>query len=87
MSAKRILITGIGGYWGSRVALKLVEHPEYHVMGLDTIAPKEPIPGLDFIQADIVTIIQIAVVAHRDIEIQFIVDTVGVGAAHIVRHA
>lgn len=53
MSTSKILITGIGGYWGSRVAQKLVEYPKYRVLGLDTIAPKEPIPGLDFIQADI----------------------------------
>ncbi|HBX70694.1 MAG TPA: hypothetical protein DEH25_15265 [Chloroflexi bacterium] len=53
MSIKKVLVTGIGGYWGSRVAQKLVEHPEYQVLGLDTIAPKEPVPGLDFIQADI----------------------------------
>ena len=53
MSATKILVTGVGGYWGGRVAQKLVEEPEFHVMGLDTKAPKEPIPGLDFIQADI----------------------------------
>ena len=53
MSGTKILVTGVGGYWGARTAQKLAEHPEYHVMGLDTVAPKEPIPGLDFIQADI----------------------------------
>lgn len=53
MKTSKILITGIGGYWGSRVAQKLVEYPQYQVLGLDTVAPKEPIPGLDFIQADI----------------------------------
>jgi UDP-glucose 4-epimerase len=53
MSATKILVTGVGGYWGGRVAQKLAEDPGYHVMGLDTKAPKDPIPGLDFIQADI----------------------------------
>lgn len=53
MSATKILVTGIGGYWGGRIAQCLAEQPGYHVMGLDTVAPKEPIPGLDFIQADI----------------------------------
>lgn len=53
MSTIKILVTGVGGYWGGRVAQRLAEQPKYHVMGLDTIAPKEPIPGLDFIQADI----------------------------------
>jgi UDP-glucose 4-epimerase len=31
----------------------LAEKPDYHIMGLDSVAPAEPIPGLDFIQADI----------------------------------
>ena len=53
MSVKKILVTGIGGYWGNRVAEKLAENPEYQVLGMDTIAPKQPVPGMDFIQADI----------------------------------
>jgi UDP-glucose 4-epimerase len=53
MNTTKILVTGIGGYWGERVARCLVKKPKYHVIGLDTIEPKEPIPGLDFIQADI----------------------------------
>ena len=53
MRVRKILVTGVGGYWGSRVAQNLAEFPDFHIMGLDTIAPKEPIPGLDFIQADI----------------------------------
>ena len=53
MQKTKILVTGVGGYWGSRVALRLVENPQNLVLGLDTVAPKEPIPGLDFIQADI----------------------------------
>ncbi|MFC1997130.1 NAD-dependent epimerase/dehydratase family protein [Chloroflexota bacterium] len=53
MSAIKILVTGVGGYWGEHVAQSLAKQPFYHVMGLDTVAPKEPIPGLDFIQADI----------------------------------
>ncbi len=53
MNTAKILVTGVGGYWGSRIAQTLVEHPEFQVLGLDTVAPKEPIPGLDFIQADI----------------------------------
>ena len=53
MSTKKVLVTGIGGYWGNRVAQKLVENPDYKVLGLDSIAPKQPVPGMDFIQADI----------------------------------
>jgi UDP-glucose 4-epimerase len=53
MSSTKILISGVGGYWGTRVAQSLSEQQKYHVIGLDTVAPKEPVPGLDFIQADI----------------------------------
>jgi UDP-glucose 4-epimerase len=53
MSVNKILVTGVGGYWGGRVAQNLAEQSNIHVLGLDTIAPQEPIPGLDFIQADI----------------------------------
>lgn len=69
MSEKKvILITGVAGYWGSRMAGKLVELDEqlslqadaegneragFHIIGLDTEPPQEPIKGLDFIQADI----------------------------------
>jgi len=69
MSNKQvILVTGVAGYWGSRMAARLLELNEnlaqqpitdgigfsgYHVIGLDTEPPKEPIKGLDFIQADV----------------------------------
>lgn len=48
-----ILVTGAAGYWGSRVAEKLIALGEYHVIGLDSRAPKKEIKGLDFIQADL----------------------------------
>jgi len=50
---KVVLVTGVAGYWGSRVAARLVEKPGFHVIGLDVEQPKEEIKGLDFIQADI----------------------------------
>jgi len=48
-----VLVTGVGGYWGGRVAEKLVGEEGVHVIGLDVERPQEEIEGLDFIQADI----------------------------------
>ena len=48
-----MLITGVGGYWGSHVAARLLTIPDIHVIGLDTAPPKEALKGLDFIQADV----------------------------------
>jgi UDP-glucose 4-epimerase len=48
-----ILITGVAGYWGARVAARLAREPGYHLIGLDVEPPEAEIPGLDFIQADV----------------------------------
>jgi UDP-glucose 4-epimerase len=53
MDRKVILVTGINDDWGRRVAARLVEIPEFHVIGLDCDRPKQEIKDLDFIQADI----------------------------------
>jgi UDP-glucose 4-epimerase len=65
MGDKRVvLVTGVSGYWGARVAERLIneneqvseadfEAPGFHVIGLDVKPPIEPIKGLDFIQADV----------------------------------
>jgi UDP-glucose 4-epimerase len=50
---KVVLITGVAGYWGSRVAARLATEPGYHVIGLDVEQPAVEINGLDFILADI----------------------------------
>jgi UDP-glucose 4-epimerase len=62
---KVILITGVSGYWGARVAKRLIEEtercagkgsntgPAAHIIGVDVEAPNPPIQDLDFIQADI----------------------------------
>lgn len=50
---KVILVTGVAGFWGRRVAAKLLEAPGMQVIGLDPGEPDEKIQGLDFIQADI----------------------------------
>lgn len=48
-----VMVTGVGSYWGRRLASRLLEEPGVAVIGLDAQAPVDEIPGLDFIQADI----------------------------------
>jgi UDP-glucose 4-epimerase len=48
-----VLVTGVSGYWGRRVAQRLLEEQAFHVIGLDSEAPEEEIAGLDFIHADV----------------------------------
>ncbi|MBI3943851.1 MAG: NAD-dependent epimerase/dehydratase family protein [Chloroflexi bacterium] len=48
-----VVVTGVGQYWGRRVAQKLLQDADYHVIGIDTDTPREALPGLDFVQADI----------------------------------
>ncbi len=50
---KVVLVTGVAGYWGSRVAARLVTEADHHVIGLDVERPAEEIKGLDFVQADV----------------------------------
>ncbi|MGD9316028.1 MAG: NAD-dependent epimerase/dehydratase family protein [Anaerolineae bacterium] len=53
MARKRvILVTGVAGYWGSRVAAHLVAEESYHVLGLDAKPPASKIGALDFVLAD-----------------------------------
>jgi UDP-glucose 4-epimerase len=54
MSEQRVvLVTGVGGYWGARLAEGLLSQPGLHVIGMDHEPPKERVKGLDFIQSDI----------------------------------
>ena len=48
-----ILVTGVAGYWGTRVATRLGKEAGLHVLGLDREPPAKEIEGLDFIQADV----------------------------------
>ncbi len=50
---KTVLITGVSNYWGARLAARLLAQTDLHVIGLDADAPRDHIPGLDFIQADV----------------------------------
>jgi UDP-glucose 4-epimerase len=47
-----VLVTGVAGYWGSRVAEQLLKLPGYRVFGLDTAKPQNDLPGLTFIESD-----------------------------------
>lgn len=54
MTTERVvLITGAAGYWGERLARRLLAEPTYHVIGLDQERPDTPPPHLDFIQASL----------------------------------
>jgi UDP-glucose 4-epimerase len=46
-----VLVDGVAGYWGGRVAERLIAEPDLHVIGLDTRSPQQG-SGIDFIQAD-----------------------------------
>ena len=48
-----VLVTGVAGYWGARVAARLADEPGTHVIGLDVEPPRTQIEGLDFVQADV----------------------------------
>lgn len=50
---KTILVTGVAGYWGERVARRLLAGSAWHVLGVDAAAPHPMPEGLDFVQADI----------------------------------
>lgn len=50
---KVVLITGVAGYWGLRVATRLAAETNFHIIGVDVEPPAEKVQGLDFIQADI----------------------------------
>lgn len=54
MTEKRVLlVTGVAGYWGWRVAGRLASKPNTHVIGLDREPPERTVPGLDFVPADV----------------------------------
>ena len=50
---KRVLITGLGTFWGGRVAQALEKDPEVEVIvGLDTVEPKVRLERTEFVRAD-----------------------------------
>ena len=48
-----ILVTGVAGYWGARVATRLGREAGFHIIGIDREPPVKEIEGLDFIKADV----------------------------------
>jgi UDP-glucose 4-epimerase len=48
-----VLVTGVAGYWGARLAGHLLTHPGLRVLGVDHHPPAEELKGLDFVQADV----------------------------------
>ena len=51
---RRVLITGVSSYLGTALARRLVADPAVeYVSGLDTRPPREKVPGLDYIEADV----------------------------------
>lgn len=54
MTAARVVaVTGVSGYWGSRLVARLLAQKGYQVIGLDPEQPAVDMKGLDFIQADV----------------------------------
>ncbi len=49
----RILVTGLGSYWGGRIAQKLEQEPDVDlVVGVDTRDPVLPLDETEFVRAD-----------------------------------
>lgn len=50
---KRVLITGLGSFWGGRMAQALESDSEVdHIIGLDVEAPKVPLERTEYVRAD-----------------------------------
>ena len=50
---RRVLVTGLGTFWGGRVAQALEADPDVDVIvGLDRVEPKVPLERTEFVQAD-----------------------------------
>ncbi len=49
----RILVTGLGTFWGSHLAQRLEAHPDVEmIVGLDTDEPRLPLERTEFVKAD-----------------------------------
>lgn len=48
-----IVVAGVSGYWGQRVAQQLLAMPDVRVLGIDRQPPPQLLDGLDFVKADI----------------------------------
>jgi len=50
---RTVVVTGVSGYWGRRVARQLLAAPDVRVLGIDARPPQQAERGMDFIKADI----------------------------------
>ena len=72
---KVVLITGVAGYWGSKVAERLIKDAGpatplgCHVMGIDAEPPRDEIADLDFIQADIRNPLLLELIQSENIDV------------------
>ncbi|MFN8170745.1 MAG: hypothetical protein U0R65_02655 [Candidatus Nanopelagicales bacterium] len=50
---RTVLVTGVSRYLGGQMASRLAADPDVDsVIGVDVVAPPEPIEGIEFVQAD-----------------------------------
>lgn len=52
-ASRTVLITGVSGQWGRRLAERLLREPSVRLLGVDRRPPDPPLDGLDFIKADV----------------------------------
>ncbi|MEW5986732.1 MAG: NAD-dependent epimerase/dehydratase family protein [Chloroflexota bacterium] len=50
---KVVVVTGAAGYWGARLAGRLIAEGGLRVVGIDTRPPTPAVEGLDFVRADV----------------------------------
>lgn len=50
---KTVVVTGAAGAWGTRVTAALLQIPDIRLVGIDARLPAEPLPDVDYWQADI----------------------------------
>jgi UDP-glucose 4-epimerase len=74
----RVLVTGLGTFWGSRIAQRLEQQPDVElVVGVDTREPRLPLTRTEFVKADasydilrrMVRATQVDTVLHTHLEI------------------
>ena len=74
----RILVTGLGTFWGSRIAQRLEQRPDVElVVGVDVREPRLPLPRTEFVKADasynilrrMVRATQVDTVLHTHLEV------------------
>lgn len=53
MERRTVLITGVAGRWGRRLARQLAKVPIVRVIGIDIRKPERPVEGVEYIEADL----------------------------------